>query len=182
MDRFGRSTGDGIVIAQHDDAALVLLAPQPLGGGKAGRTAADDDDFLGRFARRFAAQLRCRLVALLSHEDLAVALLDRPAGDRAQGRSAQGFARAQVEAGVMPGTAHGVADHEPVDERTVVMRAIGPDREHLRPAAHQQNLLVADMADQLAAIGKRAERNALRQIGAAGLGLVLSHSLSPLAI
>ena len=47
----------------------------------------------------------------------------------------------------MPGAAHGVADHEPVDERTVVMRAMGADREHLRPAAHQQNLLVAGMAD-----------------------------------
>jgi hypothetical protein len=30
------------------------------------------------------------------------------------------------------------------------------------------------MADKLAVVGKLSERNALRQIGAAGLGLVLS--------
>ena len=66
-------------------------------------------------------------------------------------------------------------DHEPVAERTVVMRALGADREYLRPAAHQQNLLVAGMTDQLAAIGKLGERNALRQIRAAGARLFLRH-------
>ena len=79
----------------------------------------------------------------------------------------------------MPGAAHGIADHQAVDERTVVVGAMGPDREHLRPAAHQEDLFVPDMTDPLAAVGKLRERNALRQIEAAGLGLVLGHSLSP---
>ena len=33
-----------VVVAQHDDAALVVLAPQHLGCREAGRTAADDND------------------------------------------------------------------------------------------------------------------------------------------
>ena len=41
----------------------------------------------------------------------------------------------------MPGTAHGVVDHEALGERTVVMRAVGADREKLLrragPAAHR---------------------------------------------
>jgi hypothetical protein len=61
----------------------------------------------------------------------------------------------------MPWTAHSVVDHKPIDERTVIMRALCPDREHLRPAAHQQNLLVACLPNQFAAVGKLLRRNAL---------------------
>ena len=52
----------------------------------------------------------------------------------------------------MPGTAHGVADHEAVDERTVVMRAMRADREKLLAAPHQQDLVPADMTDKLSAV------------------------------
>ena len=62
----------------------------------------------------------------------------------------------------MPGTPHGVVDHKPIDEGTVVMRAVCPDGEQLRPAAHEQNLLVSCMPEQLAAVGKLTQRNALR--------------------
>ena len=79
----------------------------------------------------------------------------------------------------MPGTAHGVADHEPVGERTVVMRAMGADREDLRAAAHQQNLLVADMADELAAVGKLGDVQRPASDRATRLGLV-SHLDHPL--
>ncbi len=51
---------------------------------------------------------------------------------------------------------------EMMAERGVVMRALGSYREHLRPPTHQQNLLVARMPDQLAAVGKFTQRNALR--------------------
>jgi hypothetical protein len=57
------------------------------------------------------------------------------------------------------------------------MGAMGADGENLVPAAHQEDFLVADMTDLLADGSELTERNALRQIGAAGLGLVLSHSL-----
>jgi hypothetical protein len=43
--------------------------------------------------------------------------------------------------------------------------AIGPNRKYLGPAAHQEHLLAGDVADQLAAVGKLGERNALSEIG-----------------
>jgi hypothetical protein len=58
----------------------------------------------------------------------------------------------------------GIIYHKTVDERPPVMRACRTDREHLGPAAHQHHLLVATMADQLAAVGKIAERDALDKI------------------
>src|SRR5262249_35589734 len=135
---------------------------------------ADDDDPFRRRSRGAALLLRWRV--LLAHEDRAVALIDRPAGERAQGRGAQRFAGAQVETGVVPGAAHGVVDHEAVAERTVIVRAVGADREDVAPAAHQQNLLVSDMADELAAVGELGKRDALREIGAGRLGLILGHA------
>jgi len=42
------------------------------------------------------------------------------------------------------------------------MRALCPDGEQLRPAAHEQNLLVSCMPEQLAPVGKLTQRNALR--------------------
>ena len=47
--------GRRVVIAQHDDAALVLLAPQHLRSRETGGASADDDDLLRRCACRFAA-------------------------------------------------------------------------------------------------------------------------------
>ena len=40
------------IVAEHDNAALILFAPQALGRGKACRAAADNDDFLGNCAGR----------------------------------------------------------------------------------------------------------------------------------
>ncbi len=38
------------VVAEHDDAALILFAPQSFGRGETGRAAADNDDLLGNLA------------------------------------------------------------------------------------------------------------------------------------
>jgi len=168
-----------VVVAQHHDAAAELLAPQHLGSRKAGSAPADDDDPVRCRAGRPLARLALRLRLLRAHENLAVALLDRPARERGQGRGAHRFPGPQVETGMMPGAADRVADNEPIHQRTVVVRAVGADREHLRPTPHQQNLLVADMAGQLAAIGKLGERNALRQIGPAVLRFVRCHCPLP---
>ena len=46
----------------------------------------------------------------------------------------------------MPGAAHCIADHKAVDERTVIVRAMSSDREHVRSPADEQNFLLADMA------------------------------------
>ena len=79
----------------------------------------------------------------------------------------------------MPRAAHAIADHQPVYERAVVVRAMGVHREHFCPAAHQQDLLIADMANLFADGSKFDECDALRQVGAAGLGMGFSHSLPP---
>ena len=83
---------------------------------------------------------------------------------------------------MVPQTADSVLDEDPLGERTVVVGAMRPDRQHLQAAAHQQNLLVTDMTNELATVGKLAKNNALRQIGARELRLILSHVLLLLTI
>ena len=61
----------------------------------------------------------------------------------------------------MPRTADGVLDHQPFDERSVIVGAKCRHREDLRAAAHQQHLVAADVADELAAVGKLGERDPL---------------------
>jgi hypothetical protein len=50
------------------------------------------------------------------------------------------------------------------------MRALRPDREHVLPAADEQDGFTAGMADEPAAVGKVGEGDALREIGAGRLG------------
>ena len=79
----------------------------------------------------------------------------------------------------MPGAADGVVHHQPVGERATVVRALGPDREDVGPAPHEQDLVLADMADELRAISKFGEDDALCQIGSGLPGMLLSHQLLP---
>jgi hypothetical protein len=67
---------------------------------------------------------------------------------------------------MMPGTAHGIADHQPIDERTAVMRTLGSDRKHFSTAAHQQNLVITHSSEELAGVGKVSRSDAFREIGA----------------
>jgi hypothetical protein len=64
----------------------------------------------------------------------------------------------------------------------VVVRALGAVREYFRPAAHQQNLLTVSVTDQLASVGELGKRDALSHVGPEHCGLVLGHSILPLAI
>ena len=110
----------------------VVLARSISAAAKPGRAAADDDDLLRAVpalaarlwlpaARAFRARRSCRRAARPSRTQ------------RVQGRSAQRFAGAQVETGVMPRTADGVVGDEAFDERSVVVRAVRTDGENLRP-------------------------------------------------
>ena len=74
----------------------------------------------------------------------------------------------------MPGAADTAVGHESVGKRAVIMTAMGVDREYLGPRAHQQDFLIADMAEQGLAteIGRC---NALCEIRPGGLGLLFSH-------
>ena len=58
---------------------------------------------------------------------------------------------------MVPQTADSVLDEDPLGERTVVVGAMSRDRKDFRPAAHQKNLVAADMADELAAVGKLSQ-------------------------
>ena len=112
--------------------ALEALATQHFRGGEAGRAAADDHDLLrpsGVRARR-GDRRRCRFLA---HEHLVVAQLGRPARDGAERRRPHRFAGPQAEARVVPRAAHGVVDHQPFRERTVVVRAVAPIAKNSSP-------------------------------------------------
>ena len=74
----------------------------------------------------------------------------------------------------MPGAADAAVGHEPVGKRTVIMAAMGVDGEYLGPRAHQQNFLIADMAEQGLAV-EIGRCNALCEIRPGGLGLLFSH-------
>jgi hypothetical protein len=50
----------------------------------------------------------------------------------------------------MPGATNGVVDHEALGERAMIVAAEGIDRENFRANLSEQNLRVADMAEQLA--------------------------------
>jgi hypothetical protein len=55
------------------------------------------------------------------------------------------------------------------------MGALGADCEHLAAPAHQQNLLVAGMADEHSAIGKFIQSDALGKVGTGELLFFLHH-------
>ena len=46
---------------------------------------------------------------------------------------------------MMPRTAHGVAHDNPIGERTMIVRAMSPDREHFCTAAHYEDVFAPDM-------------------------------------
>ena len=64
-------------------------------------------------------------------EDAVALVLDLPDRERAQRRRARRLPGAQIEAGVMPGAADAVADHEPLRERPMIMAAMRVDGENL---------------------------------------------------
>jgi sulfite reductase beta subunit-like hemoprotein len=58
----------------------------------------------------------------------------------------------QIEARMVPWAAHGIIDDKAVTKRTTVVRAMCPNRKHIRSATHEQNLLLTDIADQRLAV------------------------------
>ena len=76
---------------------------------------------------------------------------------------------------MVPGTPHGLVNDKPVEERSMVMGAVSPDRENVGPSAHNEHLLVPNVADQLAPVGELGEGNSLRQIGADRSVAIFSH-------
>jgi hypothetical protein len=123
--------------------------------------------------------LLLRLSALLGDKDLAIPLFDAPRVDWTERRGAQGLASAKIKTGVMPGTSHRIVDNEALRERTIVVSALSADREQVGAAAHEQNRVLSDMADQLGAIRQFGESNSLREVRTNRCGLFCSHSVLP---
>src|SRR6185295_7406598 len=107
---------------------------------------ADDHDLAGCIGR--GPCLRARLFTLFPNEDATVLLLDLPDCNRTKRRRPGGFAGAQVETGVMPGTTDALAGNEAFRERPVVMAAMGADRKDFGARTHQHDFIFADMAEQ----------------------------------
>ena len=72
----------------------------------------------------------------------------------------------------MPRAAHRAVRDDALGERPVIVRALGPNREHLRALPHQQHGFVADMSEQGAAIGNGGKWDAFGKVRARGLLLV----------
>ena len=71
-----------------------------------------------------------------------------PTRNRIQRRRSNRLPGAKTETGVVPGASDGIADDQTLGERSVVMRAVRPDRKDLRLTLDDQHLLVAHLALQ----------------------------------
>jgi hypothetical protein len=118
------------------------------------------------------------LLALAAHENPIAFVLDLPDRERIESRSARGVTGSQIETGVVPGTADAFAVDEALGEWAMIMAAMGVDREYLRSRAHQQHVVVADMAQQDCA-REIGQPDPLREIRTGGLGLLISHGIPP---
>ena len=129
-------TGSGdrraaIVGAEQQDLAVVALAAQRLGRRFAGRARADDGDGP---QRRLAPQASPARRAARRTRIGRAGALDVVAGEGVQRRRAQRRAGAQIEAGVVPGAADGVAVERALGQRAAVVGAGRADGEDLLAA------------------------------------------------
>jgi len=92
---------------------------------------------------------------------------DLEAGQIAERGAAGGFARAQIEAGVVPRTADGALDDEPFRQRPAVVRAGRPDREQIRPALDEDHGLSVRVAEQRNAVRQALDGDARDEVGPA---------------
>src|SRR6185437_12100491 len=97
---------------------------------------------------------------LFAYEDAAVATFDAPAGGRSQRRGRQRLPTGEAEAGVMPGTAHGVPNTQPLGQRAAVMSAGRADSEDLLSATGQQDAFTMGLSCQHCIAGELRLRNA----------------------
>src|SRR6476620_8821312 len=79
---------------------------------------------------------------------------------------------------MMPRAANARSFHQPLREGTVIVATGGSDGENLFPDPHKQDILVADMSEQLVVLECR-KRNTLAEIGTARRRLLLRHRFLP---
>ena len=144
-----------LIVAEHRNTSGEAAPAQHLRGSKTGGAATDDD-------KSFACPglVGSGLRLLVFDENLAVLFFDRPAGHRGQGRRCNSFAGLQVEVRMVPRAADRLAHEQTVGEGPVVVRAIRRKREELAALAHEQNLIVTDVACQHRSPGEFGGRDA----------------------
>ena len=81
-----------------------------------------------------------------------------------ESRRAQRLPGVQVETSVVPWTANGLFDNEPLGKRTAVVRADGADCEYLVATAHEDRRLAMRMSQQALAFRELRQGHALRQV------------------
>jgi hypothetical protein len=82
---------------------------------------------------------------------------------------------------VVPRASHGVADDQPLGERTSVVRAGCADREKFVAPTREQHRLIPHMPGYQAAIAEMVERNAAREVWSLRLRLLSGHDELPIA-
>ena len=163
-----------VIGAQHRDRTGIALATQHLGRRVSRGTAAEDNDRLrpGSCCRPRSALRRFELFADI---DFSVLLFDPPAPDRVQRRGAQCLSGAQAKAGVVPGASDGIRHQHPLGERTVIMGALGTDREERSTGSRQQHGLARGLPQNHAALGKIRERDPSSQVGSVEFRFLFAH-------
>jgi hypothetical protein len=73
---------------------------------------------------------------------------------------------------VVPRTSNRVADHDALNERAVIVRAVRSDREKFIANPRQHYVLITDMAKQLGAFLEFILRNAKGEIRTTGFGAI----------
>ena len=144
LGQVGPVAGRGGVGAEQGEGAAVAPPAQHLGAGEAGGAGADDDH-PGRMHGGIRPPGGRRREAGADQDTVALDL-DGPAFEGIEGGGGEGLAAAQVEAGVVPGAAHGVADHQAFGQRSAVVGAGAGDGEQAVGAPHQQHRLARDVA------------------------------------
>jgi hypothetical protein len=149
-----------------------LLAPHHFRRRIPRSTSTDDHNLLRCRAHGLTPQFRFGLGEFFPHDDQTIPLFHGTDGNWAQGGRAQGFTRAQVKTCVVPGAAHGVADHQSFGEWTIVMTAMSSHCEILGATPRQQHLVLADKTGNHLAIGDLVIGDAECQISSGGFGLI----------
>ena len=145
------------------DRTGVSLSTQHLGRRTPRGTRSDDDHRTRAVSSRPPRRRkRITLRTLRSHEQSGTAPIDVPTCDRVQRRRAQGFARAEREAGVVPRAAHCIADHRALGERPAVVRAGRAHREILGAAPCNEHRLSRGMPEYHCAVRHVGRCNARR--------------------
>ena len=107
-----------------------------------------------RSPTRHATPNAARRRLLSRDEHTTIPLDDRVARNRVERRCPQSFARAKAEAGVVPGTADGVVDDEPLGQGPAVVAARRADRRDRIGAADQDDRTAPDVTEQGNAVGE----------------------------